>query len=67
MSQEKLAALFIQKASEPPPEANLILARHLQSREACDLAHPVSEAINRYVATGSHRLPTPPDLLPPLG
>jgi hypothetical protein len=67
MSQEKLAALFIQKAAEPPPEANLILARHLQSRESCDLAHAVSEAINRYVATGSHRLPTPPDLLPPLG
>jgi len=67
MSQEALAALFIQKAAEPPPEANLILARHLKCRESSDLAHAVSEAMSRYVATGSHRLPTPSDLLPPLG
>jgi hypothetical protein len=58
MTREELAALFIQKAAEPPPEANQIL---------CDLAHAVSEAMSRHVATGSHRLPTPPDLLPPLG
>ena len=45
MSQEALAALFIQKAAEPPPEANLILARHLKCRESCDLAHAVSEAM----------------------
>ena len=67
MSQEALAELFVRKVAEPPPEANLILARHLQSRESCDLAHAVSEAINRYVGTDSHRLPTPPELLPPLG
>jgi hypothetical protein len=67
LSQEELVALFLMKATEPPPEANLILARHLQCKESCDLAHAVSEAINRHVATGTHRLPTPPDLLPPLG
>jgi hypothetical protein len=67
MSQEALAALFIQKAAEPPPEANLILARHLRCRESCDLAHAVSEAMSRHVAAGSHRLPPPSDLLPPLG
>jgi hypothetical protein len=67
MSQEALAALFIQKAAEPPPEANLILVEHLKCRESCDLAHAVSEAMSRHVAAGSHRLPTPPDLLPPLG
>ena len=57
MTQEELAALFIQKAAEPPPEANLILARHLKSRESCDLAHAVSEAMSRHVATGSHSAP----------
>ena len=53
MSQEALAALFIQKAAEPSPDANLILARHLKCRESCDLAHAVSEAISRHVATGT--------------
>jgi hypothetical protein len=67
MSKEALAALFIQKAAEPPPEANLILARHLKCRESCDLAHAVSEAMSQHVAAGSHRLPVPTDLLPPLG
>ena len=67
MLQEELAAYFIEKAAEPPPEADLILARHLKCRESCDLANAVSEAISRHVATGVHRLPTPPDLLTPLG
>jgi hypothetical protein len=67
MSQEELVAIFLKKAAEPPPEANLILARHLQCKESCDLAQAVSEAIRKYVASGSYRLPTPPELLPPLG
>jgi hypothetical protein len=67
LSQEELVALFLKKAAEPPPEANLILARHLQCKESCDLAQAVSEAIRKYVASGSYRLPTPTDLLPPLG
>jgi hypothetical protein len=67
MSKEELVELFLKKAAEPPPEANLILARYLRCRESCDLANAVSEAISRHVTTGTHRLPTPPDLLPPLG
>jgi hypothetical protein len=67
MSQEELVALFLKKAAEPPPEANLILARHLQCKESCDLSRAVSEAIRHYVAPGSYRLPTPQELLPPLG
>jgi hypothetical protein len=67
MSKEELEELLFKKAAEPPPEANLILARHLRSRESCDLAHALSDAMNRHVATGTQRLPTPPDLLPPLG
>jgi hypothetical protein len=64
---EELASFFVQKAVEPPPEANLILARHLRSKESCDLADAVSEAIHRHVGAGADRLPTPPDLLRPLG
>jgi hypothetical protein len=67
LSQEELVALFLKKAAEPPPEANLILARHLQCKESCDLAQTVSEAIRKYVESGSYWLPTPPELLPPLG
>jgi len=67
LSQEELVALFLKKAAEPPPEANLILARHLQCKESCDLARAVSEAIRHYVAQGSYRLPTPQELLLPLG
>jgi len=67
LSQEELVELFLKKAAEPPPEANLILARHLRCRESCDLAHAVAEAIRQYVAPGSYQLPTPPELLSPLG
>jgi hypothetical protein len=67
MSQEELVALFLKKAAEPPPEANLILARHLQCKESRDIAQSVAEAIRHYVPPGSYRLPTPTDLLPPLG
>jgi hypothetical protein len=67
ISQKELVALFLKKAAEPPPEANLILARHLQCKESCDLAQVVSEAVKKYVAPGSYQLPTPPELLPPLG
>jgi predicted anti-sigma-YlaC factor YlaD len=67
MSKEELVELLLKKAAEPPPEANLILARHLQCRESRDLAQAVAEAIRQYVAPGSYRLPTPPELLPPLG
>jgi hypothetical protein len=67
MSQEELVAFFIQKAAEPPPEANLILARHLQCKQSCTLAQAVSEATRQYVTPGSYQLPTPPELLPPLG
>jgi hypothetical protein len=67
MSKEELEELLLKKAAEPPPEANLILAMHLRSRESCDLAHAVSDAMSRHVTAGTHRLPTPQDLLPPLG
>ena len=67
MSKEKLVELFLKKAAKPPPEANLILARHLQCKESCDLAQAVAEAVRQYVAPGSCRLQTPPELLPPLG
>ena len=66
MTREELAALFMAKAAETPPAANLILARHLECKESCDLSSAIAEATQRYAGTERTLLPTPPELLPPL-
>ena len=66
MTREELAALFMAKAAEPPPTANLLLARHLQCKESCTLSSAVADATHRYAGTERTLLPTPPELLPPL-
>ena len=66
MTSEELVALFMSKAAEAPPAANLILARHLQCKESCDLSSAIAEATQRYAGTERTLLPTPPELLPPL-
>jgi hypothetical protein len=48
MLQKELEELLLKKAAEPPPESDLILANHLRSRESCDLAHAVLEAMSRH-------------------
>jgi hypothetical protein len=62
-----LLALFAAKASAPPPETSRMLARHLQCKESLHLSHCVAAAMDRYAAADSHHLPTPTELLPPLG
>jgi hypothetical protein len=54
------------KAAEASPAASLILVRHLQCKESCDLASAVAEAIQRYAGTERTPLQAPPGLLPPL-
>jgi len=66
MTREELAAMFIAKAAEAPPAANLILARHLQCKESCDLSSAIAEATQRYAGTDRTLLLAPPELLPPL-
>jgi hypothetical protein len=66
MTSEELVALFMFKAAEPPPAANLILARHLQCKESCDLSSAIAEATQRYAGTDRTLLLAPPELLPPL-
>ena len=66
MTREELAALFMAKAAEPPPAANLILARHLQCKESCDLSSAIAEATQRYARTDRTLLQAPPELLSPL-
>jgi hypothetical protein len=66
MTSEELVALFMSKAGEPPPAASLILARHLQCKESCDLSSAIAEATQRYAGTERTLLQTPPELLPPL-
>jgi hypothetical protein len=67
MTRDELVALFAAKATAPPPEANLLLARHLKCEESVHLAGFVSEAMNRYTESSSQRLHVPSQLLPPLG
>ena len=66
MTSEELVALFMSKAAEAPPAANLILARHLQCKESCDLSSAIAEATQRYAGRDRTLLLTPPELLPPL-
>jgi len=65
-TRDELAELLMAKAAEAPPAANLILARHLQSKESCDLSNAVAEATRRYAGADKTLLVAPPDLLPPL-
>ena len=62
-----LLALFAAKAAAPPPESSQMLVRHLQCKESLKAAHCLTEAMDRYDAGEAHPLPTPTELLPPLG
>ena len=66
LTREELAALFMDKAAEAPPAANLILARHLQCKESCALSSAIAEATQRFAGTDRTLLLAPPELLPPL-
>ena len=65
-TREELAAFFMVKAAEAPPAADLILARHLQCRESCELSSAVAEATQRHAGTDRTPFVAPPELLPPL-
>jgi hypothetical protein len=67
MTREALLALFTMKATAPPPEANKLLARHLQCKESIRLAGAVRQAMDRFAGTDPVPLSTPSELLPPLG
>ena len=64
---KELLELFAAKAAAPPPETGRMLARHLQCKESLQLSHCVAQAMDRFAAADSHPLPTPTELLPPLG
>ena len=54
MTREELVALFASKATEPPPEANKLLVRHLQCKESIRLAGAVRQAMDRFAGAGQH-------------
>ena len=60
-------ALLAEKAWAPTPGTSQMLTRHLQSKESLQLAHCQAAAMDRYAEADSHPLPTPTELLPPLG
>ncbi|MGB0121845.1 MAG: hypothetical protein WA419_16565 [Silvibacterium sp.] len=67
MTSDELIALFAEKATAPPKEAEQLLVRHLKCKESVDLARIVTEAVDRYAGANSQPLPVPTELLPPLG
>jgi len=67
MTAEELIALFAAKATAPLPESSQMLVRHLRCKESLEAARFLTEAMDRYAASGTHLLPVPTDLLPPLG
>ena len=67
MTTAELLALLAAKAAAPPPETSQMLARHLQCKESLHLSQCVVAAVERYTAADSQPLPTPTELLPPLG
>ena len=66
ISRDELLALFAERATAPPPEANLLLARHLQCKTSVQLAQAVTEAIHCFGGNDPHPLEAPSELLPPL-
>ena len=62
-----LLALFAAKASAAPPESSQILVRHFQCKESLKATHCLTEAMNRCATGDGHPLPSPTELLPPLG
>jgi hypothetical protein len=67
ITREELVVIFAMKAAAPPPEANELLVRHLQSKESIRLADAVRQAMDSLAGTDNVPLSTPPELLPPLG
>jgi hypothetical protein len=65
MTPMELIALFAAMATAPP-KAEQLLVRHLKCKESVDLAHIVTEAVDRHAGTNSQPLPAPTELLPPL-
>jgi hypothetical protein len=66
ISREDLLALFAERATEPPPEANLLLARHLKCKTSVQLAQAIIEAVRCFEGSDPDPLEAPSELLPPL-
>ena len=65
MTTADLLDLFARKATEPLPESNQLLVRHLQCKESLKAAHCLVEAIDRFAGRDDPPLPAPSGLLPP--
>ena len=66
MTTAHLLNLFLQKATEPPPESSQMVVRHLQCKESLKVAQSLTEALDRFPGRDDHPLSAPPEMLPPL-
>ena len=65
MTTEDLLNLFLQKATESPPESSQMLVRHLQCKESIKAAQSLTEALDRFAGRDDHPLSAPQELLAP--
>ena len=63
---EKLLALLKENANGAPPEADQLLARHLECKESILLANAIQRALDRFPGNDEPLLEAPSSLLPPL-
>ena len=63
---ERLLVLLEEKANGAPPEANQLLARHLQCKESIMLANAIQHALDRFTSNDTPLLEAPSSILPPL-
>jgi hypothetical protein len=63
---EKLLALLKERAAGEPPEADQLLARHLQYKESIMLANAIQHALDRFPGNNTPLLKAQSSILPPL-
>ena len=63
---EKLLALLKERATGAPPEADQLLARHLQCKESIMLANAIQHALDHFTSNDTPLLEAPSSILPPL-
>ena len=63
---EDLLALLKEKANGAPPEADQLLARHLQCKDSIRLSNAIQNALDRFRGNEAPLLEAPSSILPPL-
>ena len=61
-----MLALLKEMANGAPPDADQLLARHLQCKDSFKLANAILNALDRFAGNDAPLLEVPSPILPPL-